>query len=398
MAEKHSYLKRTWAEISLDRLAQNFRRIRAGVADGVKIMSVVKADAYGHGATVVAPELQRLGSDAFAVSNIEEAVVLRRSGITRPILVLGWVPPAWADVLLREQVETAVFSLESAAVLSEEAGKAGGTVSVHLKVDTGMGRLGIRASDEASLEAAIAEIAEIAQLPNLRIVGLFTHFSTADETESPLTARQFELFTELRKGLRERGIEIETCHCANSAAAALHPEYACDMVRAGVSLYGLSPDNSPEGSLAAVCGGEPVMTLKTTVVQRRQFFAGDTVSYGAKTLERDAEIAVIPVGYADGYPRLLSNCGSVGIGGKQAPIVGKVCMDMTMIDVSGIDADVGSEVLLFGKTTDAWIPAETVAEAAGTIGYELVCCIGRRVARVYIKDQNEIHSVRLTTA
>ncbi len=398
MAEKHSYLKRTWAEISLDRLAQNFRRIRAGVADGVKIMSVVKADAYGHGATVVAPELQRLGSDAFAVSNIEEAVVLRRSGITRPILVLGWVPPAWADVLLREQVETAVFSLESAAVLSEEAGKAGGIVSVHLKVDTGMGRLGIRASDEASLEAAIAEIAEIAQLPNLRIVGLFTHFSTADETESPLTARQFKLFTELRKGLSERGIEIETCHCANSAAAALHPEYACDMVRAGVSLYGLSPDNSPEGSLAAVCGGEPVMTLKTTVVQRRQFFAGDTVSYGAKTLERDAEIAVIPVGYADGYPRLLSNCGSVGIGGKQAPIVGKVCMDMTMIDVSGIDADVGSEVLLFGKTTDAWIPAETVAEAAGTIGYELVCCIGRRVARVYIKDQNEIHSVRLTTA
>ena len=398
MAEKHSSLKRTLAEISLDRLAQNFRRIRDGLADGVKIMSVVKADAYGHGATVVAPELQRLGSDAFAVSNIEEAVVLRRSCITRPILVLGWVPPAWADVLLREQVETAVFSLESAAVLSEEAGKAGGIVSVHLKVDTGMGRLGIRASDEASLAAAIAEITEIAQLPNLRIVGLFTHFSTADEPESPLTAQQFKLFTALREGLRERGIEIATCHCANSAAAALHPEYACDMVRAGVSLYGLSPDNSPHGALAEVCGGEPVMTLKTTVVQRRQFFAGDTVSYGAKTLERDAEIAVIPVGYADGYPRLLSNCGSVGIGGKLVPIVGKVCMDMTMIDVSGVDAAEGSEVLLFGKTGDAWIPAETVADAAGTIGYELVCCIGRRVARVYIKDQSEIHSVRLTTA
>ncbi|MBE6953041.1 MAG: alanine racemase [Ruminococcaceae bacterium] len=398
MAEKHSYLKRTWAEISLDRLAQNFRRIRAGLADGVKIMSVVKADAYGHGATVVAPELQRLGSDAFAVSNIEEAVVLRRSGITRPILVLGWVPPAWADVLLREQIETAVFSLESAQKLSEEAGKIGGTVKVHLKIDTGMGRLGIRASDEASIALAVAEIAEIAVLPNLQIVGLFTHFSTADEPASSLTEQQFHLFCAVRDGLRARGIEIAVCHCANSAAAALHPEYACDMVRAGVSLYGLSPDNCPDGELAAVCGGEPVMTLKTTVVQRRQFFAGDTVSYGAKTLERDAEIAVIPVGYADGYPRLLSNCGTVGIGSKRVPIVGKVCMDMTMIDVSDVEAGEGTEVLLFGKTDEAWIPAEAVAEAAGTIGYELVCCIGRRVARVYIKDQNEIRSVRLTTA
>ncbi len=398
MAEKHSYLKRTWAEISLDRLAQNFRRIRAGLADGVKIMSVVKADAYGHGATVVAPELQRLGSDAFAVSNIEEAVVLRRSGITRPILVLGWVPPAWADVLLREQIETAVFSLESAQKLSEEAGKIGGTVNVHLKIDTGMGRLGIRASDEASIALAVAEIAEIAALPHLQIVGLFTHFSTADEPESSLTEQQFHYFCAVRDGLRARGIEIAVCHCANSAAAALHPEYACDMVRAGVSLYGLSPDNCPDGELAAVCGGEPVMTLKTTVVQRRRFFAGDTVSYGAKTLERDAEIAVIPVGYADGYPRLLSNCGAVGIGSKRVPIVGKVCMDMTMIDVSDVEAVEGTEVLLFGKTDEAWIPAEAVAEAAGTIGYELVCCIGRRVARVYIKDQNEIRSVRLTTA
>ncbi|MBR5520283.1 MAG: alanine racemase [Clostridia bacterium] len=398
MAEKHSYLKRTWAEINLDRLAHNFQRIRNGVPTGVKIMSVVKADAYGHGATVVAPELQRLGSDAFAVSNVEEAVVLRRSGIVRPILVLGWVPAAWADVLLREQVETAIFSLESAKALSAEAARLNGTVSVHIKVDTGMGRLGIRASDEASLNAAVDEILAIAALPNLRVVGLFTHFSTADEPENTLTAEQFAHFSEIRKRLNERGLTIETCHCANSAASALHPEYACDMVRAGVSLYGLSPDNCPQGELAAVCKGEPVMTLKTTLVQRRHFSAGDTVSYGAKVLENEADIAVIPVGYADGYPRLLSNCGSVGIGTSLAPIVGKVCMDMTMIDVSGLHAEEGDEVLLFGKTATAWIPAESVAEAAGTIGYELVCCIGRRVARVYIKDQNEIRSVRLTTA
>lgn len=395
---EHGYLKRTWAEISLDRLKSNFETLRARLPGGVKIMSVVKADAYGHGAAVVAPELERFGSDAFAVSNIEEAVVLRQSGVRAPILVLGGAPAAWTDVLIRERIETSVSSFESARRLSEEAGLVGGTVSVHIKADTGMGRLGIRVSDAASVPPAAEEIARIAALPNLRIAGMFTHFATADEPDDALSARQFALFSQLRARLAEMGVDSGLCHCSNSAAAALHGEYACDMVRAGISLYGLSPDNEPHGALARRCRLEPVMTLKTTLVQKRRFQKGDTISYGAHVLERDADIAVVPVGYADGYPRLLSGRGTVGVAGKRAAIIGKVCMDMTMIDVSGCHADEGNEVLLFGKTEDDWIPAETVAALAGTIGYELICCIGRRVARVYIKDGQEISATRLTTA
>ena len=395
---EHGYLKRTWAEINLDRLRKNFETIRARLPLGVKIMSVVKADAYGHGAAIVAPALEAMGSDAFAVSNIEEAVVLRRSGVRAPVLVLGGVPVEWTDVLIREQIETSVFSFESARRLSEAAARAGGTVAVHIKADTGMGRLGFRVSDEVSLRQAAEEIRRISGLTNLRIAGMFTHFSTADEPNDTLSARQFSLFSKLRSRLEAMGTDVGVCHCANSAAAALHGEYACDMVRAGISLYGLSPDNDPSGMLARECCVEPVMTLKTTVIQKRRFQKGDTVSYGAHVLDRDADIAVIPVGYADGYPRLLSDRGSVGVGGKRAAIVGKVCMDMTMIDVSDCSADEESEVLLFGKTEEDWIPAETVAALAGTIGYELVCCIGRRVARVYIKDGKEISAVRLTTA
>lgn len=395
---EHSYLKRTWAEISLDRLKHNFEAIRAHTPEGVKIMSVVKADAYGHGAAVVAPELEALGSDAFAVSNIEEAVVLRRNGVHAPILVLGWVPAAWTDVLIRERIETSVSSYEGAKRLSDEAVRLNGIVSVHIKADTGMGRLGLRVTDDADVCRAAEEIRRISELPNLRIAGMFTHFATADEPGDSFSAVQFTRFDRLRRRLDELGIEHGLCHCSNSAATILHREYACDMVRAGVTLYGLSPDNDPASALAKACAVEPVMTLKSTIVQKRRFRCGDTVSYGAHMLTHDADIAVIPVGYADGYPRLLSGTGMVGVQGTRAKIVGKVCMDMTMIDVSGSSAAEGSEVLLFGKTGDDWIPAESVAALAGTIGYELVCCIGRRVTRVYLKDGKEVTAVRLTTA
>lgn len=394
---QHSYLKRTWAEINLNHLRHNFQTVRSHIPAGVKIMSVVKADAYGHGAAVVAPVLEALGSDAFAVSNIEEALVLRKNGVHAPILVLGWVPAAWTDILIRENIETSVSSLEGARHLSEEAVRLGKTVSVHVKADTGMGRLGLLALDDADVQTAADEIQRISQLPNLRIAGLFTHFSTADEPGDTYSATQFARFMQLRSRLETLGVAYGLCHCANSAATMLHPEYACDMVRAGVTLYGLSPDNDPTGQLAQPCALEPVMTLKSTIVQKRRFRAGDTVSYGAHLLQADTDIAVIPVGYADGYPRLLSGKGLVGVAGKRAAIVGKVCMDMTMIDVSGCAAEEGREVLLFGKTADDWIPAEQVAALAGTIGYELVCCIGRRVTRVYLQDGREVSVVQLTT-
>lgn len=394
---EHGYLRRTWAEISLERLQKNYETIRAGLPEHVKIMCVVKADAYGHGASVVAPLMERLGCYGFAVSNIEEGVVLRRSGVKAPVLVLGGIPPKWTDVLIRENITTSVSSYEYAARLSEEAGRAGGTVQVHIKADTGMGRLGLRVKDEASIAESAQEVLRISQLPNLRITGMFTHFATADEPGDTMAQVQYDRFDAMRRALRELGVDVGICHCANSAASRLHPDFACDMVRIGVTLYGLSPDNDAHGSLAQLCGVEPVMTLKTTVIQKHHFFAGDTISYGARVLDRDADIAVIPVGYADGYPRLLSNCGSVGIAGTQAPIVGKVCMDMTMVDVTGLDVESGTEVLLFGKTADAWIPAEQVAAQVGSIGYELVCCIGRRVARVYTRGDREITSVRLTT-
>lgn len=394
---QHSYLKRTWAEINLNHLRHNFQTVRSHIPAGVKIMSVVKADAYGHGAAVVAPMLEALGSDAFAVSNIEEALVLRKNGVHAPILVLGWVPAAWTDILIRENIETSVSSLEGARHLSDEAVRLGKTVSVHVKADTGMGRLGLRALDDADVQTAADEIQQISQLPNLRIAGLFTHFSTADEPGDSYSATQFARFMQLRRRLETLGVEYGLCHCANSAATMLHPEYACDMVRAGVTLYGLSPDNDPTGRLAQQCALEPVMTLKSTIVQKRRFRAGDTVSYGAHLLKADTDIAVIPVGYADGYPRLLSGKGLVGVDGRRAEIVGKVCMDMTMIDVSGCSAEEGREVLLFGKTAKDWIPAEQVAALAGTIGYELVCCIGRRVTRVYLQDGREVSVVQLTT-
>lgn len=385
------YLRRTWAEIDLDALENNYRQIRARVPSGAKIMSVVKADAYGHGADRVARVLSDCGSDAFAVSNIEEGICLRRSGIERPILILGLTPAAWADRLHDYGLTATVNSLETARELALNAPS---PQKVHIKIETGMGRLGLRAHTDEEIKNVRREIMEILSVKNLEVEGIFTHFSTADETDDALSRTQYERFAAVCDGL-----PIPVRHCSNSASAMRFPERSMDMVRPGIILYGLTPD-SVEGSGLLDCAGislRPVMSLKSTIVQVLRYKKGDTISYGAFDIEHDCDIAVMAAGYADGYSRLLSGRGEVLVNGGTARVTGRICMDMSMLDVTGLSVSAGDEALLFGRDgrSGAVMPIERLARECGTISYELLCIVGRRVPRVYFRDSAECAHVGL---
>ena len=370
------FLRRTWAEIDLSALKKNFRNLRARIPASAGVIAVVKADAYGHGAEVVARELENLGATSFAVSNLDEAAAIRRVGISLPILILGNTPPEEAHIMRKLDIATAVTGYETAKALSDM----GCNIGVHIKFETGMGRLGIAARTPELIEQAAKEAAKIASLPGIRVLGAFTHFSTADEADDELTCRQFELFTAVCKRLEEMGINIPTRHCCNSAAALRHPEFALDAVRLGIVLYGCVPDSATP-SLFDSAELTPVMTLKSVISQITDYPAGSTVSYGAKKLERDTKIAVVCLGYADGFDRALSNRGVAIINDKLCPVVGRVCMDMTMFDVTDVDVKQGDEAIILG----AKLPAEQVASLCGTINYELLCRVGRRVPRVFTK-------------
>ncbi|MBR6740294.1 MAG: alanine racemase [Clostridia bacterium] len=385
------YLRRTWAEIDLDALENNYKQIRAHVPSTAKIMSVVKADAYGHGADRVAHILSEAGSDAFAVSNIEEGICLRRSGIEKPILILGITPAAWADRLHDYGLTATVDCYDTAKELSLYAKH---PQRVHIKVETGMGRLGMRAHTANEIGAVRAEIKEIMRLSNIVVEGIFTHFATADECPDRLGNEQFERFLEVCEGL-----DIPLRHCSNSASAVRFPERSLDMVRPGIVLYGLSPDSALNSGLLPSTGIElePVMSLKSTIVQLKSYKKGDTVSYGGFSLERDCDIAVMAAGYADGYSRLLSNRCKVLLKGKRAGVVGRVCMDMAMIDVTGLGAAKGDELLLFGKDSrnGGVLPIEELAALSESINYELLCIVGRRVPRVYFRNSAEFAHIGL---
>ena len=380
-------LRRTWAEIDLDALAQNFREVRKAADPKAMVCCVVKADAYGHGAVRVAREFASLGADWFAVSNLEEALQLRQAGIETPVLVLGYTPADKAGTLSRENISQCVYSLEYARDLSRFAQEAGVEVNIHLKIDTGMSRLGFYYQDISRDEAAVEEVKEACSLPGLVPQGIFTHFAVSDEGQAgdAFTMRQFGCLKEMIESLARAGVTFPVRHCANSAGVFDYPLSHLDMVRAGIVLYGLYPS----GELRSRPDLKPALALKSVVSHVKTLLPGATVSYGRKfTAQHEMRVATVPVGYADGYPRLLSPGGAeVLIGGKRCPILGRICMDQLMADVTALDqVRVGDTVTLIGRDGEEEITADELAEKEGTINYEVVCALSKRVPRVYVKN------------
>lgn len=369
---------RTQAKIDLDAVEYNYNSTRAKLPQGCKLLGVIKADAYGHGAVELARFLENK-CDFFGVACIEEAVELKKADIKTPILILGYVAPAFYDLVVKYDIRIPVFSYDTAKALSDEAVKQGKTVPFHFCIDTGMSRIGFQVNEES---ADVCKL--ICALPNIEAEGLFSHFATADESDLTKALAQREKYKAFVEMLEGRGIQIPIKHLNNSAGIMNFDEYF-DMCRMGIILYGLYPSEEVDKSLLDI---KPVMSWLTHISHIKTLEAGREVSYGGtfKTTELRV-IATIPVGYADGYPRCLSNKGRVIINGQYAPIVGRVCMDQFMVDVTDVDgAELDSTVTLVGKDGDAELSMEEVSNAAYSFNYELPCRVARRVPRTYYKD------------
>lgn len=369
------FLRRTWAEIDTDALIHNFNIIKKTAK--TPICAVVKANAYGHGVDIVAPILQKAGADFFAASNIEEAVELRELGITKPILILGYTPCEFVKELSKYDISQCVFALDYANELSKEASKYNLKIKIHLKLDTGMSRIGFNCRDDNL--SGINDAVAAARLESFILEGVFTHFAVSDRNEHQedgFTAAQYNRFCKAVDILKSNGINPEYKHCCNSAALCLDSDKHIDMCRAGIILYGLTPSSD----LNLHQNFMPVMSFKSVVSQVKQINAGDTVSYGRTfKAQNSMTVATVSAGYADGYPRLLSNRGYVLINGCRANILGRVCMDQFCVDVTNIpNVKRGDEVLLFGRN----LPVEELAKIVGTINYELVCGVSSRVKRI----------------
>lgn len=363
-----------WAEIDLGAIAHNVGQIRKMTANNAQICAVIKADAYGHGAIAVARTVLQAGADRLAVAIINEALALRQAGFRVPILILGYTPACQAAIVVEQDLTQTIFSIESAQALSGAAVAAGKIVNVHIKIDTGMGRIGIRPEDAGKFAAAVAA------LPGIRIEGVFSHFATADSRDKSFTYEQYKQFTAGLAYIEAKGIHIPIRHIANSAAILDFPHMHLDMVRPGIILYGLWPSDEMEQTIDL----RPAMKFKAQVCFSKDMPAHAGISYGRTYItEQVSRIATLPVGYADGWSRLLANKTSVLVRGQRAPLVGRVCMDQCMIDVTHIPGVVpGDEVLLFGGVE---LPVEEIAEHMGTINYEIVCMIGKRVPRLYVE-------------
>lgn len=379
-------VKRTWAEISLNAIEHNYNVIRNKVADDTKVCCVIKADGYGHGAVELSQVYEKLGADFFAVSNIDEGIEIRKSGSKLPIVILGYTPVSEAENLAEYDISQAVFSLEYAKELSEKCVEEDCICKMHIKVDSGMSRIGFMCQEFPRDEYSIEEICEACCLPNLEVEGLFTHFCVSDEDAEgrEFTNKQYENFIHVRDSLKKRGVDISVVHCSNSGAIEDYPETCCDMVRAGIILYGLAPSSKLADRLDLI----PAMTLKTVVAFVKEVQKGATISYGRTfTADRKMKIATVPIGYADGFIRQNAKDGYMMVNGKKAKIVGRICMDQTMLDVTDIeDVKTGDEVVVFGTGENGEPTADSLAENTGTINYETVCLVGKRVPRIYIKD------------
>lgn len=373
------HLRPVWAEINLDNLKHNMREIRR-ISASKEIIGVVKADAYGHGALDVAPVLLENGATRLAVAMLSEALELRKSGLDCPIMILGFTPENLCDLLVRYDIEQTVYSYELVKALSDMAVKQGKIAKVHIAVDTGMGRIGYLPDEES-----VNEVYKISKLPNIEIEGLFSHFSSADEKDKAYTKMQIERYNWFYDEITSRGVKINIRDIANSASIIDMPEIHFDAVRAGIILYGYYPSNEVMKEKIHL---KPVMTLKTNVVHIKKVPRGTSISYGRKfTTDRESVIATLPIGYADGYTRLLFEKAKVIINGKFAPVVGRICMDQCMIDVTDVgEINIGDEVMLMGEENGLKITADDIAELIGTINYEVVCMISKRVPRIYISN------------
>lgn len=372
-----TWMKRTWAEVFMDRLESNYRALRGLTPEGTKFMGLVKADAYGHGAVPIALKLEELGADYLGVACLDEAIELREAGVEMPILILGCTSSIYATELVRYDITQACYDLDYAKELSAVVSKTGSRLNVHIQCDTGMTRLGFLCHEE-TMEQAAAEIYEAVNLPGLYAEGIFTHFSDSDGSEE-YTMLQFDRFLKVIERVKELGHTFEIRHCANSAATLLYPSTYLDMIRPGIVLYGHLPDASMDPGL---CDLVPVLELKSRVATVRSVPANTPVSYGrTNTLQRDSVLAVIPVGYGDGYCRGFSNKATVLIHNERAPITGRVCMDMCMVDVTDIPGvQEGDVVTLYGDHQ----PVEIGADIMDTISYELLCVMAKRIHRIYL--------------
>ncbi len=370
------FFHRTWAEIDLNALKSNLKFIKQK-ATGSLVMAVVKANAYGHSVSFVAPFLEKNGVDYFAVSNLDEALQLRELSITAPILILGYTPIEAVELLEKNSITQCVYSLDYAKQLSEKAVEKGIKIKIHIKLDTGMSRLGF---DCRSNEIwGINDALKCAEMEGFSFEGIFTHFSCADRAktaEDGFTDLQFARFKKGVEYFKAKGLEPKIAHCCNSAGTLLDDDKHLDLVRTGIILYGLTPNSE----LPRDNNLTPVMTLKSVVSMVKTINAGDSVNYGKTfTAKRLTKIATVAAGYADGYPRALSGKAYVLIKGKKAPIVGRICMDQLSVDVTEIeDVKIGDEVVLFGKD----LPVDGLADLCGTIDYEIVCNISPRVPRI----------------
>jgi len=372
---------RSWAEVSLDNIAHNVREIRRITEKKTEIMGVVKADAYGHGVMETVKTLLDNGVTRLAVSMLDEAIQLRKNGITVPILILSYTDPARADEIVQYDVTQTVFSHDLAEALSQAGVKSHKNVKIHIKIDTGMTRVGFMPG-----YSAVKNVLQISKLPRIVVEGLFTHFASADEKDKSYTYMQFERFMSICSELNRIGLYIPIKHVANSAAVIEFPEMHLDMIRPGIIMYGLYPSDEVDKSKIHL---KPAMQLKSNVILVKDVEENTCISYGRRYVTKcRSKIATIPIGYADGYSRLLTNKARILINGQYAPVVGSICMDQCMVDITGLDCDVavGDEVVLFGTQGENSIPVEEIAHKIGTINYEIVCIVGKRIPRVYMKN------------
>lgn len=380
-------LRPVWAEVDLDILANNMREIKR-VSNSEEIIAIIKADGYGHGAVDIAPVLLENGANRFGVAVITEAIELRESGITVPIMILGFTPPTLYERILQYDIEQTMYTFSDAEALSKVAVSKNKIGKVHIALDTGMGRIGFLPNEES-----LQEIFNISKLPNIEVVGLFTHFSCADDFDKTYSQLQIKKYNEFNEKLLNLGVNIPIKHLSNSAAVIDLPTVHYNAVRPGIILYGYYPSQEVQKDKVKV---KPVMSIKANIVHIKTLGKGEYISYGRTFItKRESIIATLPIGYADGFTRLLFEKAKVIVGGKLAPVVGRICMDQCMIDITNIEGvKVGDEVILIGE--DGYnnvITADDIANQLGTISYEVVCAVSKRVPRVY-KRGGKIMKVR----
>lgn len=380
--------ERVLAIVDLDAIASNIKNIRAKVDKNSGIIGIIKADAYGHGSVETAKVLLDNGADWLAVAVVDEGLNLRKNGITAPILLLGYTPELRLNDVINNGFIQTVYSYDTAKKLSEAASALGKKAVIHIKIDTGMGRIGYRVNEESA-----DEIVKISKLPNIDVNGMFTHFSTADEADKAYTLEQYNKFVKMNDMLEERGLHIPVKHAANSAAIMDFDNMMFNMVRPGIILYGAYPSDEVKKENLLL---SPAMSIKTHVSYVKDVNEGDSISYGRKyTAPSKRRIATIPVGYADGFIRAYSKGGKVLVRGEYAPIVGRICMDQFMVDVTDIDGvEVNDEVVLMGRQGDKEITADFIASVLDTINYEVFCTLSKRVPRQYIQNGKIVKTIK----